>query len=238
MAIINPGDNVINESQVDGTELARRLERFYASFHSQNSSTTRPPAIGAGGLWAKTVTGGFEVMLFDGIQDVKIGEAINGAGSTGAQGPAGPAGPAGPTGPAGPAGANGATGPAGPAGPAGATGPGGPQGPAGATGPQGPQGPQGPAGGSGGFNSVGAVCFVEGVYTSATNFNAGQNYPAGSGNGELKAVALYNYSGNSVDWEIGNATGTVQISGTWQWASGTSQWFGTTRSAGVAVRVA
>jgi hypothetical protein len=78
MAIINPGDNVINESQVDGTELARRLERFYASFHSQNSSTARPPAIGAGGLWSKTVTGGFDVMLFDGANDVKIGSVING----------------------------------------------------------------------------------------------------------------------------------------------------------------
>lgn len=135
MAIINPGDNVINEAQVDGTELARRLERFYAAFHSQNSSTVRPPAIGAGGLWAKTVTGGFDVMLFDGTQDVKIGQAVNGAGSVGEPGPMGPAGPAGSTGAQGPAGSPGAQGP---------------------QGVQGPQGPQGPAGGSAPINGVGA----------------------------------------------------------------------------------
>lgn len=93
MAIINPGDNIIDEDVVDGTELARRLERFYASFHSQNSSTTRPFELTAGGLWAKSVTGGFEVYLFDGTQDVKISSAINGTGELGEQGPPGPPGP-------------------------------------------------------------------------------------------------------------------------------------------------
>lgn len=78
MSIINPGDVPINEAQVDGTELARRLERLYAVVHSQNSSATRPPAITAGGLWSKTVTGGFDVMLFDGTADVKIGSVLNG----------------------------------------------------------------------------------------------------------------------------------------------------------------
>jgi hypothetical protein len=78
MAVINPGDNTINESQVDGTELARRLERLYAVVHSQNSSQTRPPAVTEGGLWSKPVTGGFDVMLFDGTNDVKIGSVVNG----------------------------------------------------------------------------------------------------------------------------------------------------------------
>jgi hypothetical protein len=78
MAIINPGDNVINETQVDGTELARRLERFYASFHSLNSSQSRPPALTAGGAWSKPVTGGFDLMMFDGTQDIKIGGVVNG----------------------------------------------------------------------------------------------------------------------------------------------------------------
>jgi hypothetical protein len=78
MAIINPGDVPINEGQVDGTELARRLERLYAVVHSQNSSASRPPAITPGGIWSKTVTGGFDVMVYDGTQDVKIGSVING----------------------------------------------------------------------------------------------------------------------------------------------------------------
>jgi hypothetical protein len=78
MAIINPGDVPINEGQVDGTELARRLERLYAVVHSQNSSASRPPAITPGGIWSKTVAGGFDVMVYDGTQDVKIGSVING----------------------------------------------------------------------------------------------------------------------------------------------------------------
>ncbi len=78
MSIINPGDVPINENQVDGTELARRLERLYAAFHSQNSSATRPPSVTAGGMWSKTVAGGFELMLFNGSSDVTIGSVING----------------------------------------------------------------------------------------------------------------------------------------------------------------
>lgn len=105
MAIINAGDTPINENQVDGTELARRLERLYAAFHSQNSSASRPPAITAGALWAQTSGASFDIMMFDGNTDIKIG------GSTGNSGPAGPQGEPGIQGPAG------ATGPAGPAGP-------------------------------------------------------------------------------------------------------------------------
>jgi hypothetical protein len=78
MSIINAGDVPISESQVDGTELARRLERLYAAFHSQNSNATRPPFLTAGGLWSKTATGGFDLMLYDGSIDVKIGSVING----------------------------------------------------------------------------------------------------------------------------------------------------------------
>ena len=83
MAIINPGDVPINEGQVDGTELARRLERLYAVVHSQNSSASRPPAITPGGIWSKTVTGGFDVMVYDGTSDIKIGSVINGQPSFG-----------------------------------------------------------------------------------------------------------------------------------------------------------
>lgn len=205
MAIINPGDNVINEAQVDGTELARRLERFYASFHSQNSSITRPPAITPGGLWAKTVTGGFEVMLFDGTQDVKIGQAVNGAGSVGEPGPQGPAGADGATGPIGPAGAKGDPGAAGPAGPAGAQGPGG---------PAGPQGPQGPAGGSAGANAVGSACYVIGRASGQQNrgLNFGQNYPAAPASGFDCVMA-----GAEANNTSGNFSGAVSISGTWVW---------------------
>lgn len=78
MSIINVGDIPINENLVDGTELARRLERLYAAFHSQNSSATRPPYVTAGGIWSNTVTNGFEVKLFDGVNDVKLGDVING----------------------------------------------------------------------------------------------------------------------------------------------------------------
>ena len=98
MATINAGDVPINENQVDGTELARRLERLYAAFHSQNSSASRPPAITPGALWAQTVGGSFDIMMFDGTNDIKIG------GSTGNAGPQGPAGADGAPGPQGPAG--------------------------------------------------------------------------------------------------------------------------------------
>lgn len=83
MAVINPGDVPINENQVDGTELARRLERLYAAFHSQNSSTGRPQSINAGGLWSKAISGGYELYLFDGLTDVEIGKATNGESATG-----------------------------------------------------------------------------------------------------------------------------------------------------------
>lgn len=88
MSIINIGDTPINENQVDGTELARRLERLYLAFHSQNSNVTRPPYITAGGIWSKTINGGFELMLFDGAVDTKIGSVINGQAIVGAQGKA------------------------------------------------------------------------------------------------------------------------------------------------------
>jgi hypothetical protein len=83
MSIINVGDAEINENQVDGTELARRLERLYSAFHSQNSNATRPPYVTAGGLWSKTVTGGFDLMIFDGTTDYKIGSVGNGSASFG-----------------------------------------------------------------------------------------------------------------------------------------------------------
>lgn len=79
MSIINVGDIPINENLVDGTELARRLERLYAAFHSQNSNATRPPSVTAGGIWSKTVAGGFEMMFYDGTNDIKIGEVAGGA---------------------------------------------------------------------------------------------------------------------------------------------------------------
>jgi hypothetical protein len=78
MAVINPGDIPINEAQVDGTELARRLERLYAVVHSQNSNPSRPPTITPGGIWVKTIENGLEVMVYDGTQDVKIGSITNG----------------------------------------------------------------------------------------------------------------------------------------------------------------
>jgi hypothetical protein len=212
MSIINPGDNTINETQVDGTELARRLERFYASFHSQNSSDVRPPAMAAGGLWARTVAGGFEVMLFDGTQDVKIGQAINGTGSTGEPGPAGPQGPAG---------VDGAQGPAGPQGPAGldgAAGPAGPQGPNGLDGAQGPQGPQGPAGGAGGANAVGTYIF--GVFYNAVTPVFGGDYAAMDTSGYNGSVRTYAF--DRQDPASGNSGASVDyggISGTWKWMS-------------------
>jgi hypothetical protein len=86
MAIIRAGDVPIDENFVDGTELSRRLERLYAAFHSQNSNESRPPAITAGGLWSKTITGGFDLMLFDGTDDVKIGSVFNGQVSVGLRG--------------------------------------------------------------------------------------------------------------------------------------------------------
>ena len=78
MATINAGDNVINETQVDGTELARRLERLYSVVHSQNSNATRPPYIKAGGVWSKTIEGGFDLIMYDGFNDQKICSVING----------------------------------------------------------------------------------------------------------------------------------------------------------------
>lgn len=73
MSIINAGDSQINENQVDGTELARRLERLYAVVHSQNANPTRPPALTAGGIWAMPKDDSYELQLFDGLVDKPVG---------------------------------------------------------------------------------------------------------------------------------------------------------------------
>jgi hypothetical protein len=79
MAVINSGDVPINETQVDGTELARRLERLYAAFHSQNSSEIRPPFATAGAVWSKPIqAGGYELYFYDGSKDTKVASVKDG----------------------------------------------------------------------------------------------------------------------------------------------------------------
>ena len=73
MAQINPGDLTIDPTVVDGTDLAARLERFYAAEASQNSGPSRPASLKAGGIWAKTgQPNSPELYLFDGTNDVLI----------------------------------------------------------------------------------------------------------------------------------------------------------------------
>ena len=73
MAQINPGDLTIDPTVVDGTDLAARLERFYAAEASQNSGPSRPASLKAGGIWAKTgQPNSPELYLFDGTKDVLI----------------------------------------------------------------------------------------------------------------------------------------------------------------------
>jgi hypothetical protein len=86
MAIINPGDQPIDPQVVDGTELAQRLNRLYKAVYSSHSNSSRPPDITAGGVWARTVTGGLDLMFYDGTVDHKIGSSINGVATFGGGG--------------------------------------------------------------------------------------------------------------------------------------------------------
>jgi hypothetical protein len=86
MSIINPGDTPIDPQVVDGTELAHRLNRLYSAVHSSHSNPSRPPSITAGGVWSRTVTGGHELMFYDGTADHKIGSSVGGVASFGGGG--------------------------------------------------------------------------------------------------------------------------------------------------------
>lgn len=88
MSIINPGDVPIQENVVDGTELARRIERFVAAFHSQNANPTRPASVTAGGLWSRTGQAGDPTLfIYDGATDHEVG---GGGVTTGIAQPASP----------------------------------------------------------------------------------------------------------------------------------------------------
>ena len=73
MAQINPGDGTIDPTVTDGSDLAARLERFYAAEASQNSGPSRPASLKAGGIWCKTgAPNSPELYMFDGTNDVLI----------------------------------------------------------------------------------------------------------------------------------------------------------------------
>lgn len=62
----------IAESSVSGTDLARLLEQTEGARNSNDSGSTRPSYLTAGGLWSKAVTGGYDVMLYDGTNDIPV----------------------------------------------------------------------------------------------------------------------------------------------------------------------
>ena len=73
MAQIIPGDLTIDPTVVDGSDLAARLERFYAAEASQNSGPSRPASLKAGGIWCKTgAVNSPALYMFDGTTDVLI----------------------------------------------------------------------------------------------------------------------------------------------------------------------
>lgn len=73
MAQITAGDGTIDPTVVDGTDLAARLERFYAADQSQNSGPSRPATLTAGGLWVKTgAANSPELYMYDGATDILI----------------------------------------------------------------------------------------------------------------------------------------------------------------------
>ena len=84
MAIINPGDFLIDPTIVDGTELADILNRMYDALRSGHLNATRPPYIGKGGIWTQDKGGGdVELYLYDGTTDKPIGSIENGSNANG-----------------------------------------------------------------------------------------------------------------------------------------------------------
>lgn len=67
------GDYPIDESTVSGTALARLLERQENARISNNMGANRPAYLPAGGIWSKSVTGGYDLMLWTGTTDILIG---------------------------------------------------------------------------------------------------------------------------------------------------------------------
>lgn len=72
MAIIQTGDFPIDPYTVDGVELAARLNRLQLAISSGQASATRPPFLAAGGNWAKATEDGFDLMIYDGVNDYTI----------------------------------------------------------------------------------------------------------------------------------------------------------------------
>ena len=78
MAIWTAGDFLpLNPNTTSGTDLATRLDRLVAALNSNNSNSSRPIYLTAGGVWSKSVANGYEVMLYDGTNDHKIAQVIN-----------------------------------------------------------------------------------------------------------------------------------------------------------------
>ena len=79
MAIIPSGVWPIDPTITSGSELAAYLNDWVKAFNSQSSSSSRPPTIDRGGVWAKTLgASDIALMLFDGTSDYEIGKVVGG----------------------------------------------------------------------------------------------------------------------------------------------------------------
>lgn len=78
MAQTNPGDWPIDPNTTDGVTLADLLNRLALAVLSSNRGPSRPADATAGLLWAKSVSGGTNLMMFDGAQDVTIAQVTSG----------------------------------------------------------------------------------------------------------------------------------------------------------------
>ena len=74
-----PNNYPIDPNTTSGTDLADLMNQDEVAESSNNSGNARPAYITAGGIWTKTGTGGaFELMMYDGTTDHRIGDNQNG----------------------------------------------------------------------------------------------------------------------------------------------------------------
>ncbi len=85
MSLVNPTDFPIVPSSTSGTQLADILNRLFNAYETNQANATRPPELKSGGLWSKVDGATLRLMMFDGANDIEIGNITGGTGAFGTQ---------------------------------------------------------------------------------------------------------------------------------------------------------
>ncbi len=83
MSLVNPNDFPIVPSTTSGTQLADILNRLFNAYETNQANATRPPELKSGGLWTKIDGNTLRLMMYDGANDLEVGNVVGGRGSFG-----------------------------------------------------------------------------------------------------------------------------------------------------------